>query len=436
MATSLRSQNGSASKEAASDEEAPRDIGGTSTASLSGAELSGPGFTWLEVGIIAGIWALLTAVSVVRTLTSPCCAPSGHAETMLRVTSILSYHSVWFLFTVPVFWACRRLQPRRLGWARVLAGHVALAFGILIVVELGFDYIRYGLATVWSDPDPIRAISAQTTEMFSTLSFLSQLPPYLLLLFFGVGRDAYLRYRARRAQAERLQRESEQLRAQLTSARLEALRMQINPHFLYNTLHTISTMAGHDPDGIRNATARLSEMMRYALSTSDRQEVPLEEELEILGSYLEIQKLRLEDRLVATVDVDPGVRNALVPTLLLQPLAENAVKHGFEGAEGAGRLHVRAKREGDHLVIEVSDDGKGLADDAPALDAAQLANPDAAGEGIGLGNLAKRLDGLYGDAASLAFERSEGGGLRVTIRLPFHTREAARNLRTSGIVAE
>lgn len=148
-----------------------------------------------------------------------------------------------------------------------------------------------------------------------------------------------------------------------------------------------------------------------------------------------------------TIDVDPGVRNALVPTLLLQPLAENAVKHGFEGAEGTGRLRVRAERVEDWLVIQVADDGRGLADNAPALpditelsDAADAAGGSGArgssGEGVGLENLVRRLDGLYGDAASLAFDGSAGGGLRVTIRIPFHTRRAGGNLRASGVEVE
>jgi sensor histidine kinase YesM len=209
--------------------------------------------------------------------------------------------------------------------------------------------------------------------------------------------------------------------------------MQLNPHFLFNTLHTISTMAGRDPDGIQKATARLSDMLRYALSTSDQQEVPLDEELDVLGSYLEIQKLRLGDRLSVTIDVEPAARRALVPTLLLQPLAENAVKHGFEGRDEPGHLVVEAERDGDHLVLRVADDGCGVSDEL--LD--DLGTNGAAGdEGLGLDNLAERLDGLYGDAADLAFEASEEGGLCVRIRLPCRTQAADEQIRAAGVVAD
>jgi sensor histidine kinase YesM len=240
--------------------------------------------------------------------------------------------------------------------------------------------------------------------------------------------------RARRKRNKRLEREAEQLRAQLTEARLEALRMQINPHFLFNTLHTVATMAGSNPEGVRTATARLSEMLRYALSTSDQQEVPLGEELDILESYLDIQKLRLEERLITDLDIEPGTRRALVPTLLLQPLAENAVKHGFKGSDQPGRLVVRVRKDGGTLVLTVADNGAGLsADSTPAEAASEAAHSE---EEHGLQNIAERLDGLYGDDASLDFERSAEGGLAVVIRLPYHTRETERDLRVSAVPAE
>jgi LytS/YehU family sensor histidine kinase len=177
--------------------------------------------------------------------------------------------------------------------------------------------------------------------------------------------------------------------------------------------------------------------MRYVLSTSDQQEVTLDEELDVLESYLDIQTLRLDDRLEVTVDVAPETRTALVPTLLLQPLAENAVKHGFEGTDEAGHLVVRAARTEDALVLEVADDGPGLpADGASAVAAGQASDPTTPDGGVGLSNIAERLDGLYGDAATLDFEHAQSGGLRVVIRLPFHTATSDRSLRTSGVVAD
>lgn len=405
-----------------------------SSPALDPPDLPHAGFTWAEGGVIVGVSLLLATISIVSMLTSPCCTPANQTEMMRRGAADLTPLFLWTLSTVPIFWACARLRPRRLGWGVALVGHLALAFCVSFAAELGQNVIYSGIVTLWppSDPPPL---TTQPIELLTNLQFLGGLVPYLILLIIGLGRYEYLRSRKRRVQAERLKREAEQLRTQLTSARLDALRMQINPHFLFNTLHTVSTMAGSNPEGIRKATARLSDMLRYALSTSDQQEVPLDEELNMLRSYLEIQKIRLEDRLETHLDVDPGVRRALVPTLLLQPLAENAVKHGFKGSDVPGRLNIRAWREADDLILQVTDNGAGLSDTSESVEAAKL-SARSDDERHGLQNIARRLDGLYGKEASLRFEHSERGGLAVMIRLPFHTRETGRNLRVTAVATE
>jgi sensor histidine kinase YesM len=293
---------------------------------------------------------------------------------------------------------------------------------------------RAGLIAVWPPPDPPEN-PFHPVEILTDLEFLNLLVPYSILIMIGMGRYEYLRSRARQKQADKIRREAEQLRSQLTEARLESLRMQINPHFFHNTLHTISTMAGRDPEGIRRATARLSDLMRHVLSTSDQQEVPLDEELDMLESYLDIQKLRLDDRLKVKFEIDSDTRRALVPTLVLQPLVENAVKHGFEGADETGHLVVRATRTNDTLVLEVVDDGSGLPENG-SFPTDGASDSTVGEEGIGLQNIAERLEGLYGEDAALDFERSEGGGLRVVIQLPFRAPEPDRNLRASGVVAD
>lgn len=406
--------------------------GEPSLTDLTPPDLPYAGFTWIEVGIILGVCVLLTAVLLASAMTgSPCCAPSSQAEVMREASSPLSYFFLWALSSVPIFWACVHLRPRNVGWGATLAGHLLLAFVVAFAVQLSYEGIQMGIVTLWP-PSNSPDFTTNPVEVLTSLDFLNDLVPYVILLIIGFVREGYLRSQKRQERAERLEREAEQLRTQLTSARLDALRMQINPHFLHNTLHTISTMAGSDPDGIRRATARLSEMLRYALSTSDQQEAPLEKELDVLDSYLEIQKLRLGDRLVVSVDVDPEARRALVPTLLLQPIVENAVKHGFEGRDETGHLTIHARRDGNQLVLRVTDDGRGLSEEA--LDG--LETNGTADEGLGLANVAERLHGLYGDAASLSFQTSDGGGLCVVIRLPFHTREPDQNLRASGVVAE
>ena len=422
--------------------DSPAPPNGTSAATQRGPRLVETRISWIEVGLILGGWIVLLAVPLTNILTGSCCGGEDQPQATLIVGTLIANTLPWVFATIPIFWICRQLRPSDRGWGTAIVGHLVVAFVVLFAAELSTNVALAGLqATVEVQTDHIRPFTTNPWGVLTSLSFLGGLPPYFLLGVVGLGRDAYLRYQDRRERAEQLERETERLRTQLSEARLKTLRMQINPHFLFNTLHTVSTMAGRDPDGIRRAIARLSEMLRYALSTSDRQEVPLDEELDVLNSYLTIQKLRLDERLDVTLDVEPDVRRALVPTLLLQPLAENAVKHGFEGTRETGHLTVRARRDDDTLVLQVIDDGRGVQDPSalPELDTvangADADDPEAT-ETHGLRNIASRLRGLYGDAAAWAFAPSDGGGLHVTLRLPFHTQEAGDSLRLSGVVAE
>jgi signal transduction histidine kinase len=395
----------------------------------------------LEVGIIFGAWAVILVVPLVSVLMGSCCGRDNPPQASVIVASLLTNMLPWVIATIPVFWMCRQLHPDERGWGRTVVGHIIMGFAVLYIAELSKNVALSNVQTMVDVGQHVRSFTTDPVSVLTSLSFLSGLPAYLLLVVISLGRDAYLRYRDRRDQAEQLELETRQLRAQLTEARLQTLRMQINPHFLFNTLHTVSTMAGRDPDGVRRAIARLSEMLRYALSTSDRQEVPLDEEIAFLESYLAIQKLRLNERLAVTLDIDPTVRQALVPTLLLQPLAENAVKHGFEGSNETGHLCVRAQPEGDRLMIEVMDDGRGIDDpsDLPELGSIEEASGDESShpaEQHGLRNVAMRLRGLYGTGAEWMFKPSEGGGLHVTLRMPLHTQTPEHTLRLSGVVAE
>jgi signal transduction histidine kinase len=419
--------------------ETNREAEEASSTALEEPDLPYAGFTWTEIGILGGLCVLLATISFLANLNSSCCAPSTQAEMFRDAGTQLTIVLLWGLAALPVFWACVRLHPRTRGWdvrgwSIVLGGHLLLAAVVPYLVDVGMHAARAGLIAVWPPPD-LPENPFHPVEILTDLEFLNLLVPYSILIMIGMGRYEYLRSRARQKQAEKIRREAEQLRSQLTEARLESLRMQINPHFFHNTLHTISTMAGRDPEGIRRATARLSDLMRHVLSTSDQQEVPLDEELDMLESYLDIQKLRLDDRLKVKFEIDSDTRRALVPTLVLQPLVENAVKHGFEGADETGHLVVRATRTNDTLVLEVVDDGSGLPENG-SFPTDGASDSTVGEEGIGLQNIAERLEGLYGEGAALDFERSEGGGLRVVIQLPFRAPEPDRNLRASGVVAD
>ena len=199
------------------------------------------------------------------------------------------------------------------------------------------------------------------------------------------------------------ERRTAQLEASLAQARLAALEHQLQPHFLFNTLHAIGGLVRQDRKGEAiEMIAGLSDLLRYSLDQAGKHVVPLEQEVAIVERYLEIQRMRFADRLAIEVDVAPETRRALVPALLLQPLAENAVKHGIEAASEAGAITLRARRDGDALVLAITNTG---GDPAPR-------------EGIGIANTRERLARLFGERFSFALGK-DAGGVVATVRLPF-----------------
>jgi LytS/YehU family sensor histidine kinase len=169
----------------------------------------------------------------------------------------------------------------------------------------------------------------------------------------------------------------------------------------------VSTLVDRDPGGVRRMIARLSELLRHVLDEEAPQEVPLSQELEFLDDYFEIQSIRFQGRLDTEVDVPSDLYDAQVPNLILQPLVENAIKHGASQVRGVGRIEVHGRREDDMLVLSVTDNGPGL--------------PEAQDEGLGLRNVRARLEGLYGDDQSLHLDSVEGDGTRAVLQLPYHT---------------
>jgi two-component system, LytTR family, sensor kinase len=194
----------------------------------------------------------------------------------------------------------------------------------------------------------------------------------------------------------------------LAQAELRNLRLQLQPHFLFNALNTISATMYDDPAAADAMIAELSELLRLSLRTVHTQEVPLKAELEALSHYTALMRARFGEKLSVAVDVEPAAADALVPSLILQPLVENAVRHGNVSLLGRGRIDVRARRNGDQLVIDVIDDGPG----APT--------PSAKGNGVGLSATAERLRLLYGDAHRFSAGNARvGGGFAVAIAIPF-----------------
>lgn len=226
---------------------------------------------------------------------------------------------------------------------------------------------------------------------------------YLALLGIALVGDYYTKYRERQLRAS-------QLEAQLSQARLHALRMQLNPHFLFNALNSIAmlTRSNESASAVR-MLAGLGDLLRHVLEDARADEVRLREELEFIGRYLDIERVRFGERLRVIEDIADETLDACVPNLLLQPVVENALVHGLGRKPGVGSIEIAARRVADRLVLSVSDDGPGLialVEDTP---------------GVGLTNTRKRLQQLYGDRFALDMRNGEQGGVVVTISLPFHT---------------
>jgi two-component system, LytTR family, sensor kinase len=243
---------------------------------------------------------------------------------------------------------------------------------------------------------------------------LAQYFTMVLVQYFGVVGIYYAfvysrRYRDQARAAAELQVRASQLEASLSRANLEALRMQLNPHFLFNTLNTVSVLAlKGEKQRVSRMVSRLSDLLRLSLE-NDRQTLSLREELEFLDRYLEIEQVRFKDRLTVNVDVEPAAYDAEVPSLLLQPIVENAVKYGFSQTIGPGEISIQCRVRDDRVEIDVSDTGPGLPD----------SRVQSGSTGVGLANTRARLEQLYGGDFTLELANRPEGGARVRVRFPF-----------------
>lgn len=298
----------------------------------------------------------------------------------------------WGVLAPLIFWVCRRfpVEPNR--WKRSLGAHVPAAF---VLISL-YNLIRWALSYIpWIDEKPIPWRELMLGQFF--LTFLS----YIALVSVYQAWRNYQRFQERELRAS-------QLKTDLARAELQALKMQLQPHFLFNTLNAISTLVHRDPDKADEMITQLSELLRMTLDHGGVQEVTLKEELDFLQRYLDIQQMRFQDRLTVRLDAPSQLLDARVPNQILQPIVENAIKHGLDARPGAGIIEISSRRENNQLVVSVRDDGPGLKD-------------VAAREGVGLTNTRARLRSLYGRAAGLDLQNHRDGGLVVVLTIPQRT---------------
>ena len=351
-------------------------------------------FPWRRsFAVSAGAWLIFSVINASQVYLSM--LDHGHSYPRMVFFNLAAW-APWALMTPLVEWLGRRwpLIPFSLAafWRHLAAALLAATVHTAAWTELTVEIRPYDEMTI-----------VEFKGNFSKL-LLVQLQSELLIygIVLGLSTAVFL---ARGLQARAI--EAGELRSQLAEARLHSLELQLRPHFLFNTLNTISALVR----GKRNGEAiemivRLADLLHRTLATESRQLIPLERELELLRAYLEIEQVRFSDRLQVDYLIDPAALAARLPPFLLQPLAENAVRHGISQVAGGGSIAVRARRLGDRVEIEIDNSGPPLGASGPA------------GQGVGLANSRERLRQLFGAAASLELEDRPGGVL-ARLRLPF-----------------
>jgi len=335
---------------------------------------------WLMFGLIAGtqVW-----ISMIH---------HGHYVPLLLGHFVLVW-GAWLAFTAAILWLTHRfpiIPPNR----RNLLIHV------LAACVFGIAHSAYWMVLTVT-MRPYDRMTATWSQVNVAANLFFRLPVELILYAAVAGAlqaiDYYTRYREREIEAAQLQ-------ASLTKAQLHALELQLQPHFLFNTLNAVASLVRtHKNDEAVTMIAGLSDILRYTLDHEGSQRVTVEAETEMLRRYLDIQRTRFADRMTYTIDVEPAARAAAVPTLILQPLAENAIRHGIARSATGGSVSVRAFRENGCLRVDVGNTGSLSAGDA---------------HGIGLRNTRERLRQLYGDDYTFSLRQSDDGVV-ASLRIPW-----------------
>jgi len=351
------------------------------------------GLTLLMLAALAVFFALQGQVLAVarRDTLAPWAVFSTHLATQLRLLL------PWAILVPAIGRLARMAEVGRVPWARALLVHVAACAMATLLVP-AFYTLTSPYVLRWFGGNP-EGPFVETFAKFFRINALT----YFLILGFWLVADYYRRLREG-------ERAAAALALELAEARLQALRAQVHPHFLFNALNAVSSLIHTNPDEADRMIGELGELLRASLHESSRQQVALGTELDTLQHYVEIMKVRFKDRLQIRVTAPPEIVDAMVPGFLLQPLVENAIKHGAGSLEEGGTIDVEARRQNDRLVVRVRDTGEGFTDTATAVR-----------EGHALAGIRDRLRLLYGADAALALANDHAGGAVVTVTLPWRT---------------
>jgi two-component system, LytTR family, sensor kinase len=353
------------------------------------------------VATVLGIFSTFQAYNYVALFT----------ERKPRMTHLLAlnmtYWYAWGLLVPGILWVARRYRFERHTWRRATPVHAVCVILFTFAHAVLAVSMREPLVAAFGWP------SGRWLEEFQRLFFLN-FDWDMMTYWAVVGLSHALDYHG---EAQERALTAAQLQTRLAEAQLQALQRQLHPHFLFNTLHTISALMHRDTEAADAMLARLSDLLRLTLDRLGVQEIRLKEELEFLEKYLEIERTRFGERLTVDMEIEPETLDASVPNLILQPLVENAIRHGIAPRIGGGRLQIVARRTGDRLWLMVRDNGPGLPE----------AKLDAFNRGVGVSNTRSRLQHLYPGRHRFEFHQPSDGGLAVTIEIPAGDDENAQD---------
>ncbi|HEY3202975.1 MAG TPA: histidine kinase [Thermoanaerobaculia bacterium] len=360
---------------------------------------SGASARWSTAGSVFAAWILVGLLRAAdRYFSDPFQLPRLEFGLWEALTQNLLWAVVWAVLTPLVVSIAWRSLPTRAHGIATAARLAAVAL-LLPAVHCAAYQLTYPFLMRFPC-----VVSVQLGALPHLLPIL--FPTHLVTLGAIVGTTWMFAYSA--LSKERDVRAS-QLKTRLANARLEALKSQLHPHFLFNTLNSILPLVFRDGEAASRTVVRLADLLRLSLQNEGSDLIPLRKEVELLSVYLEIQRTRFQDRLTVRLDMEPGIAEALVPNLILQPLVENAIKHGIAARPGAGRIEIRARREGqDRLGILIRDDGPGPSGEAQRFQT----------EGVGLRNTRDRLVLLYSDDHVFEFRGLPERGCEVALTVP------------------
>jgi sensor histidine kinase YesM len=349
---------------------------------------------WIDLGLIFLFWScagvFLTSQTYFASL-----GPEQHLTWTTAALIQFTYCLLWALVTPLVIFLSHRFQLENQNWRRHLLIH--FAFGVLFAAGIGTAYqVILGaiLNRSLSSPIILRDVSTNVSDNIATYGFI-----VLLCHAFSY----YKRYRRRELEAARLQ-------SLLAQTQLQSLKLELHPHLLFNTLQSISVLLPSDAEVARRMIERLGEFLRLTMDSAGNQEVNVEQEIQFLKGYLEIEQLRFQDRLTVNVSVDPNAMDVKVPNLILQPIVENAIRHGIAPGCTPGLIEIDVRRQNGKLQMQVRDNGPGLPVCPSSIKLFR--------GGLGLANTRARLDKLYGSAHRFELENNPSGGLTVTLEVP------------------